>query len=96
MAVLFTFYNTRNIFNISLCSYNITIIIFKYNSNMVMIRIVEYPIKENNISSRRLKDVVIPTMAFNTVICLRPLFPSHATCKRTRGFFRTNRNFESR
>ncbi len=96
MTVLFTFYNARDIFYISLRSYNMIIIIFKYNPNMVMICVVEYPVKKNNIPSRRMKSFVIPTMVFNTTICLRPLFPGYTTRQGTGRFFRTNRNFESR
>lgn len=83
MAVLSAFQNTRYIFNISLCGYEMVIIIFKYDSHMVMLRIVEYLIKKDNISSRRLKAVVVPAMILNAAVCLRPFFPSRTTCKRT-------------
>ena len=57
---------------------------------------IECHIKKNNIPSCRLKGIVITIMVLNATICLRPLFPSYTTCKRARGFFRTNRNSQSR
>ena len=96
MTVLCTFYNARDIFDISLCSYNIIIIIFKYNSNMVMIRVVEYPVKKNKIPGRRIKGIIISTVLCNATIRLRPFLPCSAPCKRTGRFFRTNRDSESR
>ena len=89
-------YNPAIIFNISLRSYNVIITIFKHNSHMVMICVVEYPVTKNNIPSRRMKSLVIPTMVLNTAVCLRPLFPGCTTCKGTGRFFRMYRDFESR
>ena len=95
MAVLFAFQNTGFIFNIPLCGYNMVTVIFKYDSDMVVIRIVEYPIKKNNFPSRRMKSSVIPKMVFNAVICLRPLLPGYTARKGTRRFFWANRDFVS-
>lgn len=44
------------------------IIIFKYNSNMVMICVVEYPVKKNNIPSRRMKKILLDEQEFSAHI----------------------------